>query len=106
MVSSYGGTWSYSYVGMPPPSTTTTLDLKRDDKPKSLFVRAYNQQGRVISKYNLGGFFSREKVLEYVFTSIIGDAAPVQKQKSVARASLGLLRELRCGQSARRDGRR
>ncbi|MFZ0793352.1 MAG: PEGA domain-containing protein [Candidatus Korobacteraceae bacterium] len=84
MVSSYGGTWSYSYVGMPPPSTTTTLDLKRDDKPKSLFVRAYNQQGRVISKYSLGGFFSREKVLEYVFTSIMGDAAPVQKQKSVA----------------------
>jgi hypothetical protein len=84
MVSSYGGTWSYSYVGMPPPSTTTSLDLRRDDKPKSLFVRVYNQQGRVISKYNLGGFFSREKVLEYVFANILGDAASPQKQKSVA----------------------
>lgn len=84
MVSSYGGTWSYSYVGMPPPNTTTSLDLRRDDKPKSLFVRVYNQQGRVISKYNLGGFFSREKVLEYVFANILGDTASPQKQKSVA----------------------
>ena len=83
MVSSYGGTWSYSYVGMPPPSTTTSFDLRRDDRPKSLFVRVYNQQGRVISKYNLGGFFSREKVLEYVFANILGDAASPQKQKSV-----------------------
>ena len=85
MVSSYGGTWSYSYVGMPPPSTTTSLDLRRDDKPKSLFVRAYNQQGRVISKNSLGGFFSKEKVLEYVFASILGDTTSAQKQqKSVA----------------------
>jgi hypothetical protein len=84
MVSSYGGTWSYSYVGMPPPSTTTSLDLRRDDKPKSLFVRAYNQQGRVISKNSLGGFFSKEKVLEYVFASVLGDTTSPQKQKSVA----------------------
>jgi hypothetical protein len=84
MVSSYGGTWSYSYVGMPPPTTTTSLDLRRDDKPKSLFVRAYNQQGRVISKNSLGGFFSKEKVLEYVFASILGDTASPQKQKPVA----------------------
>jgi hypothetical protein len=82
-VSSYGGTWSYSYVGTPPPNTTTTLDLRRDDKPKSLFVRAYNQQGRVISKYSLGGFFSKEKVLEYVFTNILSDATSPQKTKSV-----------------------
>jgi len=83
MVSSYGGTWSYSYVGMPPPSTTTSLDLRRDDKPRSLFVRVYNQQGRVISKYNLGGFFSKEKVLEYVFANILGDTTSPQRQKSV-----------------------
>jgi hypothetical protein len=84
MVSSYGGTWSYSYVGMPPPATTTSLDLRRDDKPRSLFVRAYNQQGRVISKNSMGGFFSKEKVLEYVFASILGDTTSPQKQKSVA----------------------
>jgi len=84
MMSSYGGTWSYSYVGMPPPATTTSLDLRRDDKPRSLFVRAYNQQGRVISKNSLGGFFSKEKVLEYVFASILGDTTSPQKQKSVA----------------------
>lgn len=83
MVSSYGGTWSYSYVGMPPPSTTTSIDLRRDDKPRSLFVRVYNQQGRVISKYNLGGFFSKEKVLEYVFANVLGDTTSPGKQKSV-----------------------
>ncbi|MGA2903996.1 MAG: PEGA domain-containing protein [Candidatus Korobacteraceae bacterium] len=82
-VSSYGGTWSYSYVGMPPPGTTTTLDLRRDDKPKSLFVRAYNQQGRVISKYSLGGFFSKEKLVDYVLANILGDTASPQKQKPV-----------------------
>ncbi len=83
MVSSYGGTWSYSYVGMPPPSTTTSIDLRRDDKPRSLFVRVYNQQGRVLSKYNLGGFFSKEKVLEYVFANVLGDTTSPGKQKSV-----------------------
>jgi hypothetical protein len=46
-------------------------------------VRVYNQQGRFISKYNLGGFFSKDKVLEYVFANILGDAASPQKQKSV-----------------------
>ena len=83
-VSSYGGTWSYSYVGMPPPATTTTLDLRRDDKPKSLFVRAYNQQGRLISKYSLGGFFSKEKLVDYVLANILGDAPLPQRQKPMA----------------------
>ena len=71
--SSYGGTWSYAYAGMPPPKTTTTLDLQRDDKPKSLYARAYNQQGRVVSKYSLAGFPSREKLVEYILAAIQGD---------------------------------
>ncbi len=83
-VSSYGGTWSYSYVGMPPPSTTTTLDLRRDDKPRSIFVRAYNQQGKVLATYSLSGFFSKEKIMEYVLANILGDTTVAPKQRSVA----------------------
>ena len=71
--SSYGGTWSYAYAGVPPPKTTATLDLQRDDKPKSLYARAYNQQGRVVSRYSLAGFPSREKLVEYILAAIQGD---------------------------------
>jgi PEGA domain len=78
--SSYGGTWSYAYAGVPPPKTTTTLDLQRDDKPKSLFARAYNQQGRLLTSYSLAGFPSREKLLEYVLAAISGDAPLPTKQ--------------------------
>ena len=83
-ISSYGGTWSYYYASGPPPKTTTTPDLRRDDKPKSLFVRAYNQQGRVVSSGSLTGFPSREKLLEHVLAGILGDVAPPQKQKPMA----------------------
>jgi PEGA domain len=72
--SSYGGTWSYAYAGVPPPKTTTTLDLRRDDKPKSLFARAYNQQGKLVTSYSLAGFPSRDKLLEYVLAAVQGDA--------------------------------
>jgi hypothetical protein len=82
--SSYGGTWSYAYAGVPPPKTTTTLDLRRDDKPKSLYVRAYNQQGRIISSNSQAGFPSREKLLEYVLAGILGDASPPAKQTPMA----------------------
>ena len=78
--SSYGGTWSYAYAGVPPPKTTTTLDLQRDDKPKSLYARAYNQQGRVVSRYSLAGFPSREKLVEYVLAAIQGDVVLPTKQ--------------------------
>lgn len=84
-VSSYGGTWSYSYVGMPPPVTTTTLDLRRDDKPRSVFVRAYNQQGKILANYSLSGFFSnKEKIMEYVVANILGDSTAAPKQRSMA----------------------
>jgi len=84
VISSYGGTWSYSYMGLAPRRTTTTLDLRRDDKPKSLYVRAYNQQGQVISRNGLGGFPSREKLLEYVLANILGDAPLPLKQQPFA----------------------
>jgi hypothetical protein len=80
-VSSYGGTWSYAYAGMPPPPTTDTLELKRDDKPKSVDIRAFDQSGRVVSRRDLANFSSRDKLLEQVLTDIISDSAPVVKGK-------------------------
>ena len=82
--SSYGGTWSYNYAGVPPPKTTTTLDLQRDDKPKALFAKAYNQQGRLVSSYSLAALPSKEKLLEYILAAIAGDRQLTLKQSSTA----------------------
>ncbi len=81
---SYGGTWSYAYAGVPPPKTTTTLDLQRDDKPKSLFARAYNQQGHLVSSYSLAGFPSRETLVEYILAAILGDRSSPTRQMPTA----------------------
>ncbi len=81
-INSYGGTWSYSYVGVNPPTTTSTLDLGRDDKPKSLYARAYNQEGHVVARYTpTGGWFTRDKLLENIVAAINGDTPPAVKQK-------------------------
>ncbi len=83
-VSSYGGTWSYAYSGVAAPATTDTLDLKRDDKPKSVDIRAFDQTGRVISRRSLASFSSRDKLLEQVLTDIVNDSAPVARGKPFA----------------------
>lgn len=83
-VSSYGGTWSYAYSGVAAPATTDTLDLKRDDKPKSVDIRAFDQMGKVVSRRNLATFGSRDKLLEQVLTDIVNDNSPVAKGKPFA----------------------
>jgi len=83
-VSSYGGTWTHAYAGVPAPATTATVDLKRDDKPKAVNVRAYDQRGRIVSKYSLSEVSSRDKLLERVFADIVADSAPPAKQKPFA----------------------
>jgi len=80
----YGGTWSYAYAGVAPPATTDTLDLRRDDKPKALDVRAFDQSGRTISQDNLKTFSSREKLLEKVLTDILNDTPQAMDRKSLA----------------------
>jgi len=81
-VSSYGGTWSYAYVGVTPPSTTSTLDLGRDDKPKSLYARAYNQEGHAVARYTpSGGWFTRDKLMDDIVAAINGNTPPSVKQK-------------------------
>ena len=83
-VSSYGGTWSYAYSGVAAPATTDTLDLKRDDKPKSVDIRAFDQTGKVVSRRNLASFGSRDKLLGQVLTDIVNDSSPVAKGKPFA----------------------
>lgn len=86
-VSSYGGTWSYAYVGVTPPNTTSTTDLGRDDKAKSLYARAYNQEGHVIARYApAGGWFTRDKLLETIVAAINGDIPVPARQKPNAAA--------------------
>jgi len=83
-VNSYGGSWSYAYTGVTPPATTSTLDLRRDDKPKSLEVRAFDQSGRTISQGSLASISSRDKLLEKVLSDIVKDAAPTEARKPFA----------------------
>ncbi len=76
--SSYGGTWNYSYTGMPPVPTTGTLELLRvDNSKKVLVVRAYDQHGRQVSHHNVDSDHNREKVLQQVLADI--HQAPVEK---------------------------
>ena len=83
-LSSYGGTWSYVYNGVAPPPTTNSLELKRDDKPKALDVRAFDQSGRAIARYSLAAYSSREKLLEQVLSDIVGDNPPPENRKTFA----------------------
>ncbi len=76
-----GGTWSYAYAGAAPNATTDTLNLKRDDKPKTLVVRAYDQSGRTVSQANLNSFSSREKLLEKVLSDVLKDSPPPETKK-------------------------
>ncbi len=83
-ISSYGGTWSYAYVGVTPPTTTSTTDLGRDEKPKSLYARAYNQEGHVVARYSPGGWLSRDKLMEDIVSAINSDAYQPVRQRPVA----------------------
>lgn len=84
LISSYGGTWSYAYIGVTSPTTTTTLDLGRDDKPRSLYARAYNQEGHVISRYSPGGWLSRDRLMESIVAAISSDTLQPARQRPVA----------------------
>lgn len=80
-VSSYGGTWTYAYTGVTPPPTTDTLELKRDDKPKSVEVRAFDQNGKVVAQGSLASSSSREKLLEKVLSDILKDSPTPETRK-------------------------
>lgn len=72
-LNSSGGTWAYAYTGAPPAATTDTLSLRKDDKPKVLYLRAYDQAGRVVSSSSLAQISNRDKLLEHVLSEIMAD---------------------------------
>jgi PEGA domain len=72
-MSSSGGTWAYGYTGGMPPASTDTLSLRKDDKPKVLDVRAYDQNGKTITTSTLAQISNREKLLEHVLSDISAD---------------------------------
>jgi|HubBroStandDraft_6_1064221.scaffolds.fasta_scaffold12782_2 hypothetical protein len=74
-LNSSGGTWAYAYSGAPPAATTDTLSLRRDDKPKELVVRAYDQNGKVVSQSSLAAISNRDKLLEHVLSDIVADTS-------------------------------
>jgi hypothetical protein len=82
-VNSYGGTWSYAYTGAAP-AATNTLELRLDDKPKTLEVRAFDQSGRTVSQGSLSAFSSREKLLEKILSDIRKDSPPPESRKPFA----------------------
>jgi len=83
-ISSYGGTWNYSYTGTLPPATTNSIDLQRiDSSKKVLVIRAYSQQGRHVSHYSVDSDHSREKMLEQVITDIHRDLMEAPEHKRI-----------------------
>jgi hypothetical protein len=84
-VSSYGGTWNYSYTAGLPGDTTSSIDpQKADVSRESLVLRAYNQQGRLVSHYSVDGNHSREKLLEQVIADIQDDKVETSTNKRIA----------------------
>ena len=74
-LNSSGGTWAYAYTGAPPAATTDTLSLRKDDKPKVLDVKAYDQTGKVVSQSSLAAISNRDKLIEHVLSDIVADSA-------------------------------
>lgn len=84
-VSSYGGTWTYSYSGSPPSAATSSLDLQRVDSSKNvLVIRAYDQEGRQVSHYAVNQDNPREKLLQMAINDIYRQPADMPLQKRVA----------------------
>lgn len=87
----YGEMWHYS-VNQPEVANTTTLNLLHADTSTVLFVRAYNEQGVVVSQVSLkeisGWLHTKEKLLERVLGDIRADsrqatASPVPLKTSL-----------------------
>jgi hypothetical protein len=83
-ISSYGGTWSYTYTGVVAPAPTNSVDLQHiDQSKKELVIRAYDQHGREVSDYSVDSSHNREKLLEQVMADIHRDAATKPTQVRV-----------------------
>lgn len=84
-ISGYGGTWNYSYADEVPATTTSSVALQRIDASKEkLVLRAYDQEGRQVSNYNVNRDHPREKGLNQVIVDISRDSPAILPHKSVA----------------------
>ena len=84
-ISGYGGTWNYSYAGVPAPVTTSSAALQRIDASREkLILRAYDQEGRQVSNYSVDGNQSKEKGLDQVIGDVYRDSPEKLSHKRVA----------------------
>jgi len=76
----YGEMWHYSTT-RPADENTTTFNLLHLDSSATLFVRAYNEQGTVVSQVSLKEISAwlhiKDKLLERVLNDIHADARPL-----------------------------
>jgi len=74
-ISGYGGTWNYTYTGIPAPATTSSTALQRIDASReNLILHVYDQEGRQVSHYSVAADQSKEKRLEQVIGDIYRDS--------------------------------
>jgi len=87
----YGEMWHYT-SNQPEEESTTTLNLLHADTSTLLFVRAYNEQGTVISQVSLreisGWLHTREKLLDRILGDIRTDSRQVTASQVPLKTSL------------------
>jgi PEGA domain-containing protein len=84
-VTSYGGTWNYSYSSTLPAATTSSIDLlKVDASKKMVLIRVYNQQGHQLSRYSVDADHNRENRLQQAIEDIHRDVVEKPSQTRIA----------------------
>lgn len=87
----YGEMWHYT-SNQPAAANTTTLNLLHTDTSTALFIRAYNEQGTVVSQLSLkdisGWLHTKEKLLDRVLGDIRADSRQLTTSQAAAKISL------------------
>lgn len=98
---SYGGMWNYTYDGTVTTTTTTTTTTREDlpytDTSNTLFLRSYDQHGRLISEhwrtittrqggdgantlgYNLGAALGAIHIKQHLLKNVVEDVAKARQ---------------------------
>ena len=87
----YGEMWHYT-SNQPAAANTTTSELLRTETSNTLFVRAYNEQGAIVSQVNLkevsGWLHTKEKLLDRVLADIRADSGKANASQVSLKTSL------------------
>jgi hypothetical protein len=87
----YGEMWHYS-ANQSAGDSDTTANIERIESGSDLYVRAYNEQGVVVSEGSLksvsGWFHTRQKLLEHVIADISADTRQVTGPSPSLKTSL------------------